>query len=232
MLAIGPAATRAASQASHLQHPTLSRDLIVFCYAGNLWSVPRQGGRATRLTIGVDIETDPVFSPDGSTIAFTAEYDGNTDVFTIPATGGVPYRVTYHPAPDFAVGWTPNRKQILFRSNRESGNVGTKLSTIPAQGGIAKPLPLPLAHEGQLSPDGSHIAYTPLTSAFDFDYKSFSAWDNYRGGRACTIWVTSLPGLDSVEIPHELASDFDPVYVGEQIYFLPRREELFEHVFH
>jgi tricorn protease len=231
MLAIGPAVTRAAAKPHIFQHPALSRDLIVFTYAGDLWSVAREGGRATRLTIGVGIETDPVFSPDGSTIAFTGEYagttgeySGNRDVYTIPATGGVPYRVTYHPAPDYAVGWTPDGKQILFRSNRELENRGTKLYTVSAQGGIAKPLPLPMAQEGQLSPDGGHIAYTPLTSAFDFIYRSFSAWDNYRGGRACTIWITSLPGLDSVEIPHELASDFDPVYVGEQIYFLSGRK--------
>src|ERR1700689_3897656 len=86
------------------QHPALSKDLIAFAYAGDLWTVPRDGGRASRLTVGVGIETAPVFSPDGQTIAFTGEYDGNTDVFTIPVTGGVPFRVTYHPATDAVVG--------------------------------------------------------------------------------------------------------------------------------
>jgi len=224
MLAIGPAVTRAADKPHIFQRPALSRDSIVFGYAGDLWSVPREGGRATRLTTGVGIETAPVFSPDGGTIAFTGEYDGNTDVFTIPATGGIPYRVTYHPAPDSAVGWTPDGKQILFRSNRESASRYTQLYTVSAQGGVAAPLPLPMAYQGQLSPDGGHIAYTPMAPAFGFDYTTFVSWGNYHGGRASTIWVTSLPGLDSVEIPHEQASDFSPVYADDQIYFLSGRK--------
>ena len=102
MLGVGEA--RAAEKPHIYQHPALSKDLIAFGYAGDLWTVPRAGGVARRLTTGVGIETDPVFSPDGSTIAFTGDYDGNTDVFTIPAAGGVPFRVTYHPAADFASG--------------------------------------------------------------------------------------------------------------------------------
>jgi tricorn protease len=224
MLAFGPVATWAAAKPHIYQRPALSRDLIVFGYAGDLWSVPREGGRATRLTVGVGIETAPVFSPDGSTIAFTGEYDGNTDVFTIPATGGVPYRVTYHPAVDSAVGWTADGKQILFRSNRQSASRYTQLFTVPAQGGIATPLPLPMAYQGQFSSDGSHIVYAPLSPAFGFNYTAFVAWGNYHGGLASTIWVTSLPGLDSAEIPHEQAADFSPVYCGDQIYFLSGRK--------
>jgi tricorn protease len=224
LFALNPAATHAAANPHIFQRPALSRDLIAFGYAGDLWTVPRTGGRATRLTTGVGIETAPVFSPDGSTLAFTGEYDGNTDVFTIPATGGVPYRVTYHPAADFAVGWTPDGKQILFRSNRQSTSRYTQLYSVPAKGGIATPLPLPMAYQGQFSPDGSHIAYNPLPPAFGFDYTSFVSWGNYRGGRAGVIWVTSLPGLESVQIPHEVASDFSPVYAGGQIYFLSGRK--------
>jgi len=139
------------------QRPALSRELIAFGYAGDLWTVPRTGGRATRLTTGVGIETAPVFSPDGKTIAFTGDYDGHTDVFTIPASGGVPFRVTYHPAADVAVGWTPDGKNLLFRSNRESVSRYTQLYTVPATGGIAKVLPLPMAYQGQFSADGKQI---------------------------------------------------------------------------
>jgi tricorn protease len=224
ILAVGPAAASAPTKPHIFQRPALSRDLIAFGYAGDLWTVPREGGRATRLTVGVGIETAPVFSPDGSTIAFTGDYDGNTDVFTIPATGGVPYRVTYHPAADFAVGWTPDGKQILFRSTRESVSRYTQFFTVPAQGGNATPLPLPMAYQGQFSQDGSHIAYSPLSPAFGFNYTAFVSWGNYHGGLASTIRITSLPGLDSSEIPHELASDFNPVYVGDQIYFLSGRK--------
>jgi tricorn protease len=216
-------AARAAATPHIFQRPALSKDLICFGYAGDLWTVPRAGGRATRLTTGVGIETAPVFSPDGSTIAFTGEYDGNTDVFTIPATGGVPFRVTYHPAADFAVGWTPDSKEIVFRSTRISQSRYTQLYTVPAKGGIAKPLPLPMAYQGSLSPDGKAIAYSPLPPAFGFDYVSYVAWGNYHGGRASTIWVTTLPGLDSFEIPHETASDFSPVYAGGKIFFLSMR---------
>ena len=215
--------SKAASTPHIYQRPALSRDLIAFGYAGDLWTVPRTGGRATRLTIGVGIETSPVFSPDGTTIAFTGEYDGNTDVFTIPVTGGVPFRVTYHPATDAVVGWTPDGKDILFRSDRQATSRFTQLFTVPAHGGIAKILPLPMAYQGQYSPDGNQIAYSPLPPAFAFNYTSYVSWGNYHGGRASTIWITTLPGLDSIEIPHENASDLSPVYAGGSIYFLSGR---------
>ena len=206
------------------QRPSLSKDLIAFGYAGDLWTVPRTGGVATRLTTGVGIETTPVFSPDGSSIAFTSDYDGNTDVFTIPVTGGVPFRVTYHPAADFAVGWTPDAKNIVFRSTRISHSRYTQLYTVPAKGGIAKPLPLPMAYQGQFSPDGKEIAYSPLAPAYSFDYSTYVAWGNYRGGRASTIWITTLPELASTQIPHESASDSSPVFAGGKIYFLSARK--------
>jgi tricorn protease len=224
LLALAPVTTQAAPKPHIYQRPALSRDLIAFGYAGDLWTVPREGGRATRLTIGVGIETAPVFSPDGSTLAFTADYDGNTDVFTIPATGGIPYRVTYHPAADVAVAWTPDGKQIVFHSTRQSASRYTQLYTVPAKGGIATVLPLPMAYQGQYSPDGSQIAYTALPPAFGFDYTSFVSWGNYHGGRAGIIWITSLPGLNSVQIPHEAASDFSPVFAGGQVYFLSARK--------
>jgi len=220
----GMQAVSAGAAAPHIfQRPALSRDLIAFGYAGDLWTVARTGGRATRLTTGVGIETSPVFSPDGTTIAFTGEYDGNTDVYTIPATGGVPFRVTYHPATDSVVGWSPDGKEILFRSDRSATSRYTQLFSVPAQGGIAKVLPLPMAYQGQYSPDGKEIAYSPLAPAFAFNYTAYVSWRNYHGGRASTIWITTLPGLDSVEIPHENASDLSPVYVGGSIYFLSGR---------
>ena len=215
----------AAQAKPHLfQRPALSRDTIAFGYAGDLWTVSREGGRATRLTTGVGIETAPVFSPDGSTLAFAGEYDGNTDVFTIPVLGGVPYRVTYHPAADVPVAWSPDGRRILFRSNRTAASRYTQIFSVPAHGGFATPLPLPMAYAGQYSPDATEITYSPLPPAFSFDYTSFVSWGNYRGGRAGTIWTTTLPGLRSVEIPHEAAADFSPVYAGGAIYFLSGRK--------
>src|SRR5215472_15619135 len=113
-----------------LEHPAMNKTHIVFSYAGDLWSVPRAGGAAARLTSGVGFESEPSFSPDGSTIAFTGEYDGNVDVYTIPASGGVPKRVTYHPDADRVVGWTPDGKRILFRSNRLSYSRYFQLYTV------------------------------------------------------------------------------------------------------
>src|SRR5258707_673017 len=110
-----------------LQKPAMNKTTIVFTYAGDLWSVPRAGGAATRLTASTGVETEAAFSPDGQTIAFTGEYDGNTDVFTMPAAGGVPKRITYHPDADRVVGWTTDGKRILFRSNRESFSRYTQL---------------------------------------------------------------------------------------------------------
>ncbi len=217
----------AATSSEHpniLQRPAMSTKLIAFGYAGDLWTVPRGGGRATRLTAGVGIESQPIFSPDGETIAFTGQYDGNTDVFTIPVTGGIPKRITYHPDADFAVGWTPDGKNILFRSNRIANSRYTQLFTVPAAGGLATPLPLPMAYAGVYSGDGSRIAYAPLPPAFGFDFTNYTAWGNYRGGRAGTIHITTLPGLESVEIPHEQSSDFSPVYVGKDIFFLSGRK--------
>src|SRR5215475_5548797 len=97
-----------------LQKPAVNGSQIVFVYAGDLWTVPREGGDAKRLTTGVGVETNPIFSPDGTMIAFTGQYDGNTDVFVIPAAGGEPRRLTYHPAADTAVAWTPDGKNILL----------------------------------------------------------------------------------------------------------------------
>jgi len=114
-------ATLSAAPGVHFfQKPATSKTDIVFSYAGDLWRVPREGGVASRITSGVGFETEAVFSPDGQTLAFTGEYDGNVDVFTVPITGGVPKRITYHPDPDRVVGWTPDGKRILFRSNRQS----------------------------------------------------------------------------------------------------------------
>ena len=221
-----PGQALAAETPEHiLQQPAISKDLIAFTYADDVWVVPRAGGRATRLTTGIGIESGAVFSPDGSALAFTADYDGNTDVFTVPVAGGVPYRVTYHPADDVAVGWAPNGKSILFRSTRDAAHrFVAQLYTVPVKGGLAKSLPLPMAYTGQFSPDGAHIAYNPLPQAFGFNFTSYVAWGNYHGGRAGTIKITGLSGLDTVEVPHEDAADFSPTYIGDKLYFLSGRK--------
>jgi tricorn protease len=207
-----------------LQQPSISKDLIAFSYAGDLWTVPRGGGRATHLTTGVGIESQPIFSPDGRTIAFTGEYDGNTDVFTIPVTGGIPKRITYHPAADIAVGWTPDGKSIIFRSNRDAASRYTQLFEISAEGGVEKRLPLPTAYAGAISPDGSRIAYNPLGPGSAFNFTTYVSWGNYHGGLAPALWITTLPGLETVSVPHETAADYSPTWADGKLYFLSGRK--------
>ncbi|HZU33017.1 MAG TPA: protease, partial [Candidatus Angelobacter sp.] len=142
-----------------MQKPTLSKTHIAFAYAGDLWLVPREGGEAHLLTSGSGTKSDPVFSPDGSMIAFTGDYDGNVDVYVMPSSGGVPRRLTHHPAIDEVVGWSPDGKSILFRSSRNSYSRFNRLFTVSLDGGLPHELPLPMAEFGAFSPDGKHIAY-------------------------------------------------------------------------
>src|SRR4051794_41027791 len=133
----------AAPGAVHLlQKPTMNETEIVFSYSGDLWHVRREGGLASRLTSGPGFESDAVFSPDGKTLAFSGEYDGNVDVFTVPASGGIPKRLTFHPDADRVVGWTPDGARVLFRSNRLSQSRYTQLYTVSAGGGLPEVLPL------------------------------------------------------------------------------------------
>lgn len=200
-----------------LRKPALSKTQIVFSYAGDLWSVPRDGGEAKRLTTGAGEETDPVFSPDGTMIAFTGEYDGNQDLFVIPSSGGVPKRLTWHPSPDVPVGWTPDGKHILFVSSRATEADGAKLFTVPVNGGFPEPLPLPIALEASYSADGSQLAYVPL-----FQWQE--AWKRYRGGQTRRIWIANLADSKVTPIPRENnANDFNPMWSGNNIYFLSDR---------
>jgi tricorn protease len=199
-----------------LRHPTISRTQIVFSFASDLWSVGREGGDAIRLTTGAGIESEPMFSPDGSQIAFTGEYDGNVDVFVMPASGGIPKRLTYHPGPDRVVGWTPDGKQVIFSSGRSSYSNFSRLFTIPAEGGVETQLPLDRAVEGAYSPDGTRLAYVP-TDQWQ------RAWKRYRGGQTKPIWIATLSDSNVVKIPRNNSNDFNPMWVGDTIYFLSDR---------
>ena len=200
-----------------IRHPTLSRDKIAFCYAGDIWTVGRDGGDATRLTAGIGEKCDPYYSPDGKWLAYTADHYGNPDVFVVAATGGEPRRLTSHPAVDAAVGWTPDGKSILFISNRTSATDPLKLFTVPFEGGFPTELPLPMASDGSFSSDGSRIAYTPK-------FLWQQAWKRYRGGQTMAIWIARLSDSSIEKIPRDNSNDFNPMWVGKKVYFLSDRD--------
>ena len=153
-----------------LRHPTVSRDLVAFEYAGDLWAVSRSGGQARLLTSTPGVEIDPYFSPDGSQIAFTATVAGNTNVYVMPTVGGDPKRLTYHPGSDRVNGWRPDGRRVTFRSTRTSApqEAYFRLWTIGSEGGLAEPLSVPRAFTGSYSPDGRRLAYEEFSSATSF----------------------------------------------------------------
>src|SRR6516165_8867443 len=157
------------------QQPTISKTTIVFQSGGYLWSVPREGGEARQLTTAGH-EDSPQFSPDGTQIAFTGQYDGNVDVYVMPAAGGTPKRLTWHPGQDIALGWTPDGKRILFSSDRDAYADFVRFYTVPAEGGVAEALSMWRAFDGHYSPDGTRIAYVP-------NPQWQKAWKRYRGGQ-------------------------------------------------
>src|SRR5438270_7793736 len=199
-----------------LQKPTLSKTQIAFVYAGDLWSVPRDGGDAVHLTTASGNETDPAFSPDGNLIAFTGEYDGNVDVFVMPASGGVPRRLTWHPAPDRVLGWTPDGKHIIFGSTRTAYSRYAEMFTVPVDGGVEEKLPLPTGYGASMSGDGQFIAYEPIL-------RSFTMWKHYRGGSTSRIWLARLSESSITPVPRTNSNDFNPMWAGDRLYFISDR---------
>lgn len=202
-----------------LRSPAISATQIAFAYANNIWVVGREGGTSRRLTSFAGQTSNPQFSPDGQTIAFTGQYAGNTDVYTVPADGGEPKRLTWHSGADTVQGWTPDGKSIVFASGRATWapNSTLRFWTVPVEGGVEEPMPLPRAYQGQISPDGTRIAYRMNTS-----------WDeerrNYRGGQNRPIWIVDLKTFDLVSPPWTDSHDKDPVWIGETVYFLSDRD--------
>src|ERR1700724_3716542 len=205
-----------ADEAPLLVHsPTLSRTQIVFAYGGYLWSVPREGGEARQLTTGGH-EGLPIFSPDGNWIAFTCEYDGNFDVFVVPAEGGEPRRLTWHPGPDIAEGWTPDGKKVLFRSGREAYADFDRLYTVPVEGGWPEALPMWRGEDAWVSPGGARIGYVP-------NEKWQTSWKRYRGGQTTPIYIVRLSDLALEKVPRENSNDSHPVWFCDSVYFLSDR---------
>ena len=201
-----------------MEQPAISQDHIAFIYANDLWVANLDGSQPTRLTVDEGFESRPHFSPDGKLIAFSAQYDGNTDVFTVPVEGGVPTRLTWHPSADLVEGFTPDG-QVLFLSQR---NVYTgrylQLFTVGLNGGFPEQLVIPNAYHACYSPDGNSMVYTPGAD-------QFREWKNYRGGTQSRLWIFSFDDNSKVEIPKPEGgcNDIDPMWIGDMIYFLSDR---------
>ncbi len=202
-----------------LRSPTVSATQIAFAYANNIWVVDRAGGLARRITSFQGQTSDPRFSPDGKWIAFTGEYAGNNDVYVVPADGGEPKRLTWHPGADEVEGWTPDGKSVLFSSSRASDapTATPRFWTVPVEGGVEQPLPLPRGYQGKISPDGSHIAYR-MNNSWDEERR------NYRGGQNRPIWIVDLKTFDLVSPPWTDSKDMDPAWVGDTVYFISDRD--------
>jgi len=217
-LATAPAA-HAGVDARMLRYPDVSATTIAFVYAGDIWTVPKDGGRAVRLATPPGEESFPRFSPDGKSIAFTGNYDGNADVYVLPVEGGVPRRLTWHPGPDRVLDWTPDGSSILIASNRQSGKDRfNQLYLVPVEGGLPEKLPLPYGEFGTIAADGHTLAYMPVS-------RDFRTWKRYRGGSTTDIWQFDLESKTSLNLTANASNDSQPMWHGQTLYFLSDRDE-------
>lgn len=221
-------APRVSAQTKLLRFPDIHGDQVVFCYAGDLWLAPSSGGSARRLTAHPGLELFPKFSPDGNWIAFTGQYDGDEQVYLIPTAGGVPMRLTYYPArgplparwgyDNQVYGWTRDGKRVLFRSLRDGWSLaGNRLYTVPVEGGLPEPLPMPTSGAGDFSPDGKRLVYSPLM-------RDFRTWKRYQGGWAQDLYIFDLVTSAAEQITDHPRSDRDPMWLGDKIYFASDRD--------
>lgn len=220
-LALAPAAGAVdTADTALLSQPALSDRHVAFVYDGDVWVAERSGGAARRLTTAEGDEANPVFSPDGRTLAFSARYDGNLDVYVVPVEGGEPRRLTFHPGDDLVRGFAADGKAVLFQSPRSAFTRRHRhLYTVPVEGGMPTRLPIPTATKAAISPDGRRIAYVPLR-------EPFGQWKNYRGGTASRIWIQDLADLSVVLVPQPegRCNDTDPGWIGETLYFASDRK--------
>jgi tricorn protease len=213
-----------------LRFPAIYGNQIVFTYAGDLYSVDATGGIARKLTNEVGFEMFPRFSPDGKWIAFTGQYDGNTEVFLIPSSGGIPKRLTYTATlgrddvsdrmgpNNLVMGWMHDNKHIVFRSRmREFNDFKGQLYLASIDGGLSEPLPLPRGGFCSYSPDDKQIAYNRI-------FREFRTWKRYRGGMADDISIYNFETKKTENISNNGALDIIPMWFGNKIYYISDRD--------
>jgi tricorn protease len=218
----------ASAQTKLLRFPDIHGDEVVFCYGGDLWKAASDGGTAVRLTAHPGQELFPRFSPDGEWIAFTGQYDGDEQVYLIPAAGGVPRQLTYYPArgplpprwgyDNLVYGWTPDGSAVLFRSLRDANGGGTEsaLYTVSVDGGLPVKLPMPTSGAGDFESTGRRMVYSPL-------FRDFRTWKRYQGGWAQDLYIFDLATHQATLIAPSERSERDPMWIGSTIYFTSDR---------
>ena len=210
-----------------LRFPDIHENRVVFVYAGDLYIALTDGGAAVRLTSHAGLEQFPKFSPDGSKVAYSAEYNGTRQVFVIPSTGGTPRQLTWYNdvgampprgGSDYRVlDWTRDGQHVLVRANRLPWGVRMgRYHLVPANGGDETPMEIPEGGGGMFSPDGTKVVYTPID-------REFRTWKRYRGGRAQDVWIYDLENSTSEQLTDSPATDHQPVWVVDDIYFTSDR---------
>jgi len=221
VLAVVAAAFSAAlaGEARLLRQPTLSADHVAFTHGGDLWMVSRAGGEATRLTSTPAVESDPHFSPDGQTLAFTSNRSGTPAVYILPSGGGTPKRLTWYPEAAFARGWTPDGKRVLYATSRETApSRFHRLWHVSPDGGPSEMLPAPWGNDGSYSADGRRII---VDRARRWD----GEWRHYRGGQNTPLRILNLDNLSEEPLSlHERTTEIQPLWLGKRIYFLSDRD--------
>jgi tricorn protease len=217
LLLMGAVPASAQVDARMFRQPAVSADKIAFVYAGDIWLVPKSGGAATRLSSPLGEESFPRFSPDGTRLAYSADYDGNTDVYVVPTAGGEPVRLTHHPMGDRVVGWHPDGKRVLFASSRESGRQRySQFYLVGLDGGLPEKLPVPYGEFGAFAPDGASFVYMPMS-------QDFRNWKRYRGGWAPDLWLFDLKTFAARNITNNPANDAQPMWFRNSVYFISDR---------
>ncbi|MBK6620764.1 MAG: PD40 domain-containing protein [Saprospirales bacterium] len=211
---LGMAGAQAQVNARLFQFPDVSQTQITFVYGDDIWVAPKEGGIASRLSSPEGLESFPRFSPDGSRIAFSGNYDGNVDIYVLPSQGGLPTRVTHHGMFDRLVDWYPDGKSLLYAASMESGKQRwSQLYKISPEGGLPEKLPMVHAEMGALSPDSKKIAFTDRSQVF-------RTWKRYRGGSAPDIWIFDLQSMEAQNFTRNAANDELPMWTGDKIYYL------------
>lgn len=196
------------------RYPDVSESQIVFSFANDLWIVAKEGGVATKLSSPPGEESWARFSPNGKMVAFTANYDGLSNIYTIPTNGGLPTRVTFHNMSERVVDWYPDGQHLLYSSSKYSGKQRySQFYKVPTTGGLSEKLPIEHAEMGAISPDGSKIAFNNKS-------RLYRTWKRYRGGTAADIHIFDMNTMTSENITKNDANDELPMWSGNKIYYL------------